>query len=138
MLERESRDSVKRNVETTIKCKTTGRAVQGLHRFFKRKINQAKEMKILDTAKMTQVGRIISIMSTHAYVVVLLIGFIVCFINVQIRIGLHLCKLALTYSNTEKRVIHKFIRNRKHSLFTVIPDDAGNIIREMETMVIML
>lgn len=95
-------------------------------------------MKILDTAKMTQVARIISIMATHAYVVVLLIGFIVCFINVQIRIGLHLCKLALTYSKTEKRVIHKFIHNRKHSLFTVIPDDGGNIIREMETMVIML
>ncbi len=94
-------------------------------------------MKILNKAKMTQVARIIFIRAT-AYVVVLLIVFIVCFIIVLIRIGLHLCKLALTYSNTEKRVIHKFIHNRKHSLFTVIPDDAGNIIREMGTMVIML
>lgn len=94
-------------------------------------------MKILEKAKMTQVARIIFIRAT-AYVVVLLIVFIVCFIIVLIRIGLHLCKLALTISNTEKRVIHKFIHNRKHSLFTVIPDDAGNIIREMETMVIML
>ncbi|AZI25788.1 hypothetical protein EA772_10715 [Pedobacter sp. G11] len=94
-------------------------------------------MKILDKAKMTQVARIISIRAT-AYVVVLLIGFMICFINVLIRIELHRCKLALTYSNTKKRVIHKFIHNRKHSLFTVIPDDGGNIIREMETMVIML
>ncbi|MDQ1141828.1 hypothetical protein [Pedobacter agri] len=137
MLERESGGSGKGNVETTIKCKTTGRAVQGLHRFFKRKINQAKEMKILDKAKMKQVARIISIRAT-AYVVVVLIVFIVCFIIMLIRIGLHLCKLALINSNTEKRVIHKFIHNRKHGLFTVIPDDAGNIIREMETMVIML
>lgn len=94
-------------------------------------------MKILDKAKMKQVARIISIRAT-AYVVVVLIVFIVCFIIMLIRIGLHLCKLALINSNTEKRVIHKFIHNRKHGLFTVIPDDAGNIIREMETMVIML
>lgn len=95
-------------------------------------------MKILDKAKMTQVAKIISIMAAHAYVVVLLTGFIVCFIIVLIRIDIHRCKLALINSNTEKRVIHKFIHNRKHGLFTVIPDDAGNIIREMETMVIML
>lgn len=95
-------------------------------------------MKILDTAKMTQVARIISIVATPTYMVVLLIGFIVCFIIVLIRIDIHLCKLALTDCNTEKRVIHKFIHNRKHGLFKVIPDDAGNIIREMETLVIML
>lgn len=111
---------------------------QGCAAFQRENKNQGKEMRILDTAKITQVARIISLMATLAYMVVLFIGFIIYFIIALIRIYIHQCKLVLTYPHAEKRVIHRFTHNRKHGLFAVIPDDAGNIIREMETMIIML
>lgn len=111
---------------------------QGCAAFQRENKNQGKEMKILDTAKITQVARIISLMATLAYMVVLFIGFIIYFIIALIRIYIHQCKPILVYPHAKKRVIHRFTHNRKHGLFAVIPDDAGNIIREMETMIIML
>ena len=110
---------------------------QGCAAFQRENKNQGKEMKILDTAKITQVARIISLMATLAYMVVLLIGFIVYCIIALIRIYIHQCKPALVYPYAEKRVISRFTHNRKHGLFAVIPDDAGNIIREMETLFII-
>lgn len=110
---------------------------QGCAAFQGENKNQGKEMKILDTAKITQVARIISLMATLAYMVVLFIGFTIYFIIALIRIYIHQRKPVLVYPHAEKRVIHRFTHNRKHGLFAVIPDDAGNVIREMETLFII-
>lgn len=134
---KKSRASGIGNVGTTIKCKTMAGQRQGCAAFQGENKNQGKEMKILDTAKITQVARIISLMATLAYMVVLFIGFTIYFIIALIRIYIHQRKPVLVYPHAEKRVIHRFTHNRKHGLFAVIPDDAGNVIREMETLFII-
>jgi hypothetical protein len=124
-------------VGTTIKCKIQGRPAPRLRRFSKGEQSQCKEMKILDTAKITQVARIISFIVTLAYMVMLFIGFIVYYITAVIRIYIYYGKLDLWYPYAQKRVHHRFVHDRKHSLFAVIPDAAGNVIREMGTRFII-
>lgn len=95
-------------------------------------------MKVLDTAKITQVARIISVIVTLAYMVMLFIGFIIYCITIVIRIYIYYRKLDLWYPYAQKRVHHRFVHDRKHSLFAVIPDAAGNVIREMETRSLLM
>jgi hypothetical protein len=90
-------------------------------------------MKILDTAKITQVARIMSSIATLAYMVMLFIRFIIYCITAVIRIYVHHGRLDLWYPYAQKRALHRFVHDRKHSLFAVIPDAAGNFIREMGT-----
>lgn len=121
------------NVGTTIKCKIQGRPAPRLRRFSKGKQSQCKGMKVLDTAKITQVARIISFIATLTYMVMLFIGFIVYCITAMIWIYIYYGKLDLWYPYAQKRILQRFVHDRKHSLFAVIPDAAGNVIREMET-----
>jgi len=121
------------NVGTTIKCKIQGRPAPRLRRFSKGKQSQCKGMKVLDTAKITQVARIISFIVTLAYMVMLFIGFVIYYIAAVIRIYVYYGKLDLWYPDAQKRALHRFVHDRKHSLFAVIPDAAGNFIREMGT-----
>jgi len=94
-------------------------------------------MKVLDTAKITIVARIISFIGPLAYMVMLFIGFIICCITAVTRIYVHHGRLDLWYLDAQKRVLHRFVHDRKHSLFAVIPDAAGNVIREMGTRFII-
>jgi len=94
-------------------------------------------MKILDTAKITQVARIISFIGTLAYMVMLFIGFIVYCITAVIRIYVHDGRLDLWNPDAQKRALQRFVHDRKHSLFAIIPDAAGNVIREMGTRFII-
>lgn len=94
-------------------------------------------MKVLDTAKITQVARIISFIVTLACMVMLFIGFIVYYITAVIRIYIYYGKLDLWYPYAQKRILQRFVHDRKHSLFAVIPDAADNVIREMETRFII-
>lgn len=121
------------NVGTTIKCKIQDRPAPRLRRFSKGKQSQCKGMKVLDTAKIKNVARIISFIATLAYMVVLFIGFFIYCITALIRIYVNYGRLDLWYPYAQKRALHKFVHDRKHSLFAVIPDAAGNIIREMGT-----
>lgn len=88
-------------------------------------------MKILDTAKITQVAGIISFIATLTYMVMLFIGFIIYCITAVTRIYVHDGKLDLWYPYAQKRAVHRFVHDRKHSLFAVIPDAADNVIREI-------
>lgn len=94
-------------------------------------------MKVLDTAKITQEARIISFIATLTYMVMLFIGFITHCITAVTRIYVHDGRLDFRYPYAQKRALHRFVHNRKHSLFAVIPDAAGNFIREMETRFII-
>lgn len=94
-------------------------------------------MKVLDTAKIRNVARIISLIATLAYMVMLFIGVIIYCITAEIRIYVHDGRLDLCYPDAQKRALQKFVHDRKHSLFAVIPDAAGNVIREMETRFII-
>lgn len=94
-------------------------------------------MKVLDTAKITQVARIISFIATLAYMVVLFIGFVIYCITAGIRIYVNYGRLDLWYPDAQKRALHRFVHDRKHSLFAVIPDAADNVIREMGTRFII-
>ncbi|RLJ73654.1 hypothetical protein [Pedobacter alluvionis] len=125
------------NVGTTIKCKIQGRPAPRLRRFSKGKQSQYKGMKVLDTAKITDVGRIISFIAALAYMVMLFIGFVIYCMAAMIRMYVYYGKLDLWYPDVQKRALHRFVHDRKHSLFAVIPDAADNFIREMGTRFII-
>ena len=95
-------------------------------------------MKVLDTAKIRNVDRIISFIATLAYMVVLFIGFVIYCITAVIRIYIYYGKLDLRYPCAQKRIVQRFVHDRKHSLFAVIPDAADNVIREMETKSLLM
>ena len=95
-------------------------------------------MKILDTAKIIQVARIISFIAALAYMVMLFIGFVIYCMAAMIRMYVYYGKLDLWYPDVQKRALHRFVHDRKHSLFAVIPDAAGNVIREMGTKSLLM
>lgn len=83
-------------------------------------------MKSLDTAKTTTMVRIISFMVKLAHWAVLFFEWIISFtIELISTYYIHQPNPKLRYPHVQKRVIHRYLHNRKHSLFAVSPDVAG-------------